>query len=107
MSSPERLSAPIGEGEIAGWRHANVGAPRLLFCHANGFCASAYKRMLALLADRFDIYEARLPLTLSGGNHDDTFNLGMGINDTNMISAPVSAFGNGGSDTLNLGNGNA
>ncbi len=33
----------------------NPGAPRLIFAHANGFCASAYTQMLGQLADRFDI----------------------------------------------------
>lgn len=55
-SLPERVSVALGEGDIAGWRFRNAGAPRLLFCHANGFCASAYKKMLALLAPKFDVF---------------------------------------------------
>lgn len=56
LSLPERFSVALGEGDVAGWRFRNEGAPRLLFCHANGFCASAYKKMLALLAPKFDAF---------------------------------------------------
>lgn len=52
----ERFALSVIEGHIAGWRFPNEGAPRLLFCHANGFCASAYKRMLAPLAAKFDVF---------------------------------------------------
>lgn len=47
---------PVDGGLIAGWRWSNPGARRLLFAHANGFCASAYKQMLSQLAGEFDIY---------------------------------------------------
>ena len=53
---PERFSLKLTEGDVAGWRWPNPEAPRLLFCHANGFCASAYKRMLDDLASLADIY---------------------------------------------------
>jgi pimeloyl-ACP methyl ester carboxylesterase len=53
---PERFTAPLGDGALAGWRWKNAGKPPLLFCHATGFCASAYKQMLAMLSDGFDIY---------------------------------------------------
>ncbi len=53
---PERFSVPIIGGEIAGWRCVNPDAPPLLFCHATGFCASAYEQMLVRLSDHFDVY---------------------------------------------------
>lgn len=52
----ERFAVALPEGSVAGWRFQNSGAPRLLFCHANGFCASAYRKMLSLLAPRFDVF---------------------------------------------------
>lgn len=51
----ERFAVDLDGGAAAGWRWRNPGAPRLLFSHATGFCASGYKRMLAPLADAFDI----------------------------------------------------
>ena len=53
---PTRIRVSLGDGEIAGWRWANENAPALLFCHATGFCASAYKQMLQRLSPDFDIY---------------------------------------------------
>jgi len=53
---PVRFSLEIPGGEMAGWRWVNEDAPPLLFCHATGFCASAYKKMLGHLSSRFDIY---------------------------------------------------
>ncbi|MEQ1930340.1 MAG: alpha/beta hydrolase [Parvularculaceae bacterium] len=50
-----RIAIEVDAGMVAGWRWRNDGAPRLLFCHANGFCASAYRRLFTALADRFDI----------------------------------------------------
>ena len=52
----ERFRVDIGEGTLAGLRWPNAGRPPLLFCHATGFCASAYQQMLGLLAPRFDIF---------------------------------------------------
>jgi pimeloyl-ACP methyl ester carboxylesterase len=54
-SVPERVTVITQDGEIAGWRWRREGAPRLVFCHATGFCASAYKRMLSLAARELDI----------------------------------------------------
>lgn len=53
---PERFSLEFDDGALAGWRWPGAGKPPLLFCHATGFCASAYKQMLGFLSDRFDIY---------------------------------------------------
>jgi len=53
---PIRFSLKRPDGAVAGWRWVNEGAPPLLFCHATGFCASVYKRMLQPLSDRFDIF---------------------------------------------------
>ena len=36
-------------------RWPSADKPRLVFAHANGFCASAYTRLLSRLAGRFDI----------------------------------------------------
>jgi pimeloyl-ACP methyl ester carboxylesterase len=52
----KRFAVPLGEGLVAGWRFPNDSAQRVLFCHANGFCASAYKQMLKLLAPTLDVY---------------------------------------------------
>lgn len=54
--APSRISVPLEGGKLAGWRWRNEGAPPLLFCHATGFCASAYRQMLELLAPQFDLY---------------------------------------------------
>lgn len=55
-ATPVRFTATLDDGEIAGLRWVNDSAPPLLFCHATGFCASAYKQMLSRLAARFDVY---------------------------------------------------
>jgi pimeloyl-ACP methyl ester carboxylesterase len=49
-----RISAP--DGDFALLRFGAAGAPPLLFAHANGFCASAYRQMLEALGDRFDVF---------------------------------------------------
>jgi pimeloyl-ACP methyl ester carboxylesterase len=54
-SSPSRDRIQIAGGSIAVLHWENRTAPRLLFAHANGFCASAYTQMLSQLAKRFDI----------------------------------------------------
>ncbi|MFQ5562674.1 MAG: alpha/beta fold hydrolase [Parvularculaceae bacterium] len=54
--TPERFTVPLDDGVQAGWRWRSPGAPPLLFCHATGFCASTYQRLLAPLAGRFDVY---------------------------------------------------
>lgn len=51
----EPIRFRLADGEIAGRRWGPRGAPRVLFCHATGFCASAYRRVLAPLAERFDV----------------------------------------------------
>jgi len=51
----ERLTVSLDEGDVAGWRWRRDGAPRVLFSHATGFCASAYKQMLRALAADFDV----------------------------------------------------
>lgn len=56
IQKPTRIRFSCHEGEIVGWRWANEDAPVLLFCHATGFCASAYKQMLQQLTPEFDIY---------------------------------------------------
>ena len=55
-ASAERFEVEIPEGVLAGWRLPNPAAPPLLFCHATGFCASAYRQMLRALAPDFDIF---------------------------------------------------
>ena len=46
----------IADGEIAVLRFGAENAPPLLFAHANGFCASAYRQMFEALGDRFNIF---------------------------------------------------
>ncbi|MBI1366916.1 MAG: alpha/beta fold hydrolase [Alphaproteobacteria bacterium] len=52
----ERFAVEISDGAMAGWRWRRPRAPRLLFLHATGFCASAYKSTLRRAAARFDVY---------------------------------------------------
>lgn len=52
----ERIRVAISDGDMHLLRFGKRGASPLLFAHANGFCASAYRRMLMLLGDAFDIY---------------------------------------------------
>lgn len=47
---------PIADGEISVLRFGAETAPPLLFAHANGFCASAYRQMFEALGDRFNIF---------------------------------------------------
>jgi len=49
----DRISLPDGDMALLRWPKPN--APPLIFAHANGFCASAYKQMLGALSERFDI----------------------------------------------------
>ncbi|MEQ8935712.1 MAG: alpha/beta hydrolase [Amphiplicatus sp.] len=51
----ERLTVSLDDGDVTGWRWRRDGAPRVLFNHATGFCASAYKQMLRALAADFDV----------------------------------------------------
>lgn len=69
-----RLTVTIDGGEAALLRFGRPGAPPLLFAHANGFCASAYRRMFVELGDAFDIFATdlrghgltRLPVAIKG-----------------------------------------
>lgn len=72
-----RLSVSLADGDMAMLRFGRVGRPPLLFAHANGFCASAYRRMFEALGDRFDIFavdlrgHGRTRLPASPGAHRD------------------------------------
>ncbi|MFP4518259.1 MAG: alpha/beta fold hydrolase [Oceanicaulis sp.] len=55
ISAPIRDTLALSEGEVAVLRWPARDKPRLVFAHANGFCASAARRMLAALSDSFDI----------------------------------------------------
>jgi len=55
FQAPMRITVDLADGVLAGWCWPRPGAPRILFLHATGFCASAYRQMLSLAADRFDI----------------------------------------------------
>ncbi len=56
LTAPTRFSAELSDGSLAGWRWRRDGKPPLLFCHATGFCASAYKQMLGCLSNQYDVY---------------------------------------------------
>lgn len=60
LPSPARFTHDIeggaDSGRLAGLRWANAKKPPLLFCHATGFCASAYRQMLAPLQQSFDVF---------------------------------------------------
>lgn len=51
----ERLTVSLNDGDVAGWRWRRDGATRVLFSHATGFCASAYKQMLSALPADVDV----------------------------------------------------
>ncbi|OLF77861.1 hydrolase [Maricaulis sp. W15] len=52
---PVRFSHALPDGRLAGLAWPNPGKPRLVFIHANGFCASAYQAVLGRLVTEFDI----------------------------------------------------
>lgn len=51
----QRLEIDLEDGVLAGLHWPAAGRPPLLFIHATGFCASAYRQMLSRLAGRFDV----------------------------------------------------
>ena len=53
---PERFSVELNDGALHGLRFGERGGPPLLFCHATGFCASAYRQMLSQLPGHYDVY---------------------------------------------------
>ncbi len=55
-SGARRYAVRLEAGEMTGWRFENAGAPPLLFLHATGFCASAYRQMLSPLGGAYDVY---------------------------------------------------
>lgn len=59
MSEPDPYGVSttfaLRDGEIAARCWPRPGAPRLLFAHATGFCATAYRAMLTILSERFDV----------------------------------------------------
>jgi pimeloyl-ACP methyl ester carboxylesterase len=57
---PARDRIAIPGGDIAVLRFGRPGAPPLLYAHANGFCASAYRRMLEHVGPRFDVFAVDL-----------------------------------------------
>jgi pimeloyl-ACP methyl ester carboxylesterase len=56
LDAPVRIALQTPEGTVSGWRYRNDAAPPLLFAHANGFCASAYRQVLTPLAASYDVY---------------------------------------------------
>lgn len=60
IAAEDRFAIDLADGRVAGLRWANPGAPRLLFSHATGFCASAYRLMLGRLQPVFDVYAVDL-----------------------------------------------
>lgn len=73
LSAPTPFTLALDDGEIAGLHWENPQAARVLFAHANGFCAAAYTPLFNALHDRFDIIaldlrghgRSRLPTNLS------------------------------------------
>ena len=55
MTAPDRVTFTLPDGDMAAWRWPNPGKPLLVFAHANGFNAGAYRQMLGHLAGRFEI----------------------------------------------------
>lgn len=60
LRQERRIGISLADGEIAMLRYGREGAPPLLFAHANGFCASAYRQMLDTIGDRCDIFAVDL-----------------------------------------------
>lgn len=56
----KRLRIRMSDGEMAILRLGDAGSPPLLFAHANGFCASAYRQMLQALAGQYDVFAVDL-----------------------------------------------
>ncbi len=56
LPKPERFRTDLNDGAIAGWRFKNADRPPLLFLHATGFCASAYRQMLSAASSAYDVY---------------------------------------------------
>jgi len=55
VSESRRFSLDIAEGSLTGLRFGAPGAPPMLFAHANGFCASAYRQALEAV-EGYDIF---------------------------------------------------
>ena len=55
VPAPVRDRVALADGEMALLRWPAPDKPRLVFAHANGFCAHAARRMLANLAADFDV----------------------------------------------------
>ncbi|GJL91014.1 alpha/beta fold hydrolase [Hyphococcus sp.] len=51
-----RFSIDLDGGALTGWRWRNWDKPPLLFLHATGFCASAYRQMLTPVSEHFDVF---------------------------------------------------
>lgn len=51
----EAIRFALADGDLAARHWPRPGAQRLVFCHATGFCATAYRAMFERLAGRFDI----------------------------------------------------
>lgn len=49
-----RFNIPLSDGSLAALRWGR-GNARILFCHATGFCASAYRQMCTALAAEFEV----------------------------------------------------
>ena len=52
----EHLSRPGGDLHGLRWLASRPGAPRLVFCHATGLSAAPYARLLAPLAEHFEVW---------------------------------------------------
>ncbi|MBI1391630.1 MAG: alpha/beta fold hydrolase [Alphaproteobacteria bacterium] len=78
----ERVRLATPEGDIAGiWYPAETPGTRLLFCHANGFCASTYRRTFQLTDRSVEILaldlrghgRTSLPIELHGHRSWDVY----------------------------------
>lgn len=97
--SARRLRVAIDGGDVALLRFGRAGAPPLLFAHANGFCASAYRRMFEAMGESFDIFAAdlrghgrtRLPAQSAGHRSMTVF--GEDLRRMKIALAPVASGG--------------
>jgi pimeloyl-ACP methyl ester carboxylesterase len=94
-----RLSVAIEGGAVAALRFGRAGAPPLLFAHANGFCASAYRRMFEALGETFDIFavdlrgHGRTALPARAEGHRSMAIFGEDLRRTKTALTPLAADG--------------
>ena len=81
------VTIAVPDGTVAGYRTGVEGAPPLLFCHANGFCASAYRRLLTALGSHYDC----LAIDLRGHGRTQLPAVARGHEDWSVYACDIAA----------------